>query len=110
MRSRKLQNAIGAGLNRYARIALPKKFNVATFHPTVVCYCSERTREVIGMTITIELTPLQGAQLTAEAEREGLDPARVVERLVAEPLHQYPSSNKIQCLRCSQSGTKRTVA
>ncbi len=38
------------------------------------------------MTITIELTPTQEARLAAEAKREGLDPAKVVQRLMADHL------------------------
>ena len=38
------------------------------------------------MTITIELTPSQEARLAAEAQREGSDPAKVVERLVLDHL------------------------
>lgn len=35
------------------------------------------------MTLNIEFTPEQEAQLTAAAQREGLDPAEVVKKLIA---------------------------
>ena len=38
------------------------------------------------MTLTIELTPEQEARLNAIAQREGLDPAEVVKKRVAEHL------------------------
>ncbi len=38
------------------------------------------------MTLNIELTPEQEARLTAIAQREGIDPAEVVKKLLAEYL------------------------
>ena len=43
------------------------------------------------MTLNIELTPEQEARLTAVAQREGLDPAEVVKKLVAEHLPPNPA-------------------
>src|SRR5438067_978851 len=40
------------------------------------------------MTLTIELTPVEEARLAVAAKREGIEPAALVKRLVAEHLPQ----------------------
>ena len=50
--------------------------------------------EIDDMTLTIELTPDQEARLAEFAQREGLDPAAMAQRLVTEHLPSLSGDNE----------------